>query len=241
MNPNIMGPIEKAIKNVLKNVSKYEFDSDLLFEEEKQSRETEDTKGISLRGLIWRELGEEAFNEWYKFYKHTANTVNQLYLAIALFGKLLKHGYRYVQEVESRYEKNHPRSVARKNRPVIHLSDEKKPEGANENTGIKLRLRDKKSAIRKKLHVFDSGGIEDVRELLRVREGREVDRVRELQQRGALGVCRPSSSLGVTCRRCPRTTGSAKSASSNSSKPARPFPSREPSRNLKSSPHTIAK
>jgi hypothetical protein len=137
MCPHIIENIDKPIKNVLKNVARYEFNLEgpFLMEEE--------TKAISFTGLIWRELGKEAFIEWSKFYEDKANTINLVHLAILLFGKLLRHGYKYVQEAEMKYEKNHPKKVHPK--PVIHLSDQLE---------VDTKLKDSRMSTRKRTHVL---------------------------------------------------------------------------------------
>jgi len=150
MCPHIIGNIDRPIKNVLKNVGKYEFNLHL----EKISLIEEETKDISFTGLIWKELGKEAFIEWRKFYKDKANTVNLLHLAISLFGKLLTYGYKYVQEAEVRYEKNHPK--VEHLRPVILLSDQPEIDFVSKVTNTRSRLRDNRICTRQRTQVLVS-------------------------------------------------------------------------------------
>ena len=109
MSPYTLRFLERSIRNLIKNSTDYEFVLEYpLDEEETISISENGCKGISLRGVIWKELGKEAYLEWDKYYSEKAKTVNDLHLAVLMFETLLKYGYKYVKEAEEKYKNKKP-------------------------------------------------------------------------------------------------------------------------------------
>jgi len=98
MNPNIVGPIPKSIKNAVRDTQDYEFDLDN--ENESQNDENSDDEShYSLRGVIWKDLGKDAFDKWFEYAKTTKN-VNELMLACKLLNRLFEESFNFIEDIE---------------------------------------------------------------------------------------------------------------------------------------------
>jgi len=67
---------------------------------------------ISLKGVIWKQLGKDAFIEWYKYFHSKYSTTNSLMLALKMFKRLLDYAYGYIKKVEEQYEKEKAKEVS---------------------------------------------------------------------------------------------------------------------------------
>lgn len=107
MNPFIVGEVSLEIKKLVKSLAEYEFEmelSDEYIEEQK-------VKTISLKRIIWRELGKEAFNQWFNYFHCKADSNNTLMLGIMMYKQLLENAYNCIKEVEYEEEKKRPRQT----------------------------------------------------------------------------------------------------------------------------------
>ena len=98
------GEVGKPIKNLVRSGAEYEFTTNSLsdedgeegkddgkVEEEKKEQTVEPT--ISLKGIIWRELGKETYEKWSQYYAGISNA-NELTLAIKMYERLLEFAYK---------------------------------------------------------------------------------------------------------------------------------------------------
>jgi len=122
MTPSITGEIALEIKKLVKSLIDYEFEVEVLDEE---LMEEERGKVISLKRIIWKGLGKEAFNQWFTYYNDKADSNNSLMLAIIMYKQLLENAYTYIRGIEYEEEKKKPRptrsSIAQK-RLVTYFS-----------------------------------------------------------------------------------------------------------------------
>lgn len=111
MTPYIVGEVSTTIKKLIRSLAEYEFELNNILNEEKLSMEEEKAKFISLKGIIWRELGKDAYKEWHEYFNSKVDTPNTLMLAILMYEKLLDGTYACIKEAEHNQEKRKPRQT----------------------------------------------------------------------------------------------------------------------------------
>lgn len=120
MAPYIAGELSKAIKKALRGLVEYEFvTGNLVSDDEEEDKEenkhdaapeTESAanKGprqtLSLKGIIWRELGKDTYEHWSKYYSESSNA-NELTLGVKLYAHLFEDAFKFIKESEFDYAK----------------------------------------------------------------------------------------------------------------------------------------
>lgn len=112
MTPFIVGEISAAIKKLVRSLTEYEFDLNVISDDEGElPNEEEKNKTISLKGIIWKELGKDAYKEWHSYFDLKANTLNSLMLIMIMFRQLLEGALIRIEEAEHNYEKIKPKQA----------------------------------------------------------------------------------------------------------------------------------
>eukprot|EP00826_Nyctotherus_ovalis_P066983 TRINITY_DN996_c0_g1_i19.p1 TRINITY_DN996_c0_g1~~TRINITY_DN996_c0_g1_i19.p1 ORF type:complete len:104 (-),score=24.00 TRINITY_DN996_c0_g1_i19:465-776(-) len=69
------------------------------------------TKVIAIKRIIWRELGRNAYKEWYNYLLFKSDTNNSFMLGITMYKKLLENTYNYIKEIEYEEKKKKPKQT----------------------------------------------------------------------------------------------------------------------------------
>ena len=113
MNPSSAGPLTKSLKSAVRATTDYEFDLNSLSDDEDvnddieviDSDESEDR--VSITGIIWKDLGKDAFDKWLEYLK-TARNSNELYLCCKLLSRLFEESYVFIKDTENEKENRKP-------------------------------------------------------------------------------------------------------------------------------------
>jgi len=112
MAPYSFTKIPAPIRHVIKANSEYEFlvNTESEFSEDEKSNSGESSvklgkdeekkiTNISLRGIIWKELGKEAYFKWLDYFSESESN-NQFILAMKLYERLLDYSYKLIENSE---------------------------------------------------------------------------------------------------------------------------------------------
>eukprot|EP01022_Parablepharisma_sp_SALTPOND_P017075 TRINITY_DN2653_c0_g1_i1.p2 TRINITY_DN2653_c0_g1~~TRINITY_DN2653_c0_g1_i1.p2 ORF type:complete len:869 (+),score=114.32 TRINITY_DN2653_c0_g1_i1:1605-4211(+) len=101
MKPSLSGPLPKPIRSAIRITQDYEFDPNSVSDEDNEDSEEFESKEdrISLRGVIWKDLGKDVFDKWLEYAK-TSRNANELLLCCKLLNRLLEESYQCIKDVE---------------------------------------------------------------------------------------------------------------------------------------------
>jgi hypothetical protein len=108
--PFAIAEISIPIKKLIKSSMQYEFDLNSIVDDCSDFN-FEEAKVISLKGVIWQQLGGDAFIEWYKYFNLKNSTMNSLLLALRMFKRLLGYAYDNIEKAEEEYKKKKIREL----------------------------------------------------------------------------------------------------------------------------------
>jgi len=94
MQPFFSTNLPKAIKSAIRMNQEFDFN---INDEETKSK-------VSLRGIIWKELGETVYSKWLEYIESSQNT-NELFLAVKLLHKRLELLYNTITTEETKKSK----------------------------------------------------------------------------------------------------------------------------------------
>ena len=115
MTPHTIGKTPKPIKSLIKSGVEYEFSTSSISDEEEEMKIDENEKMVdddsptnastlSIKGIIWRELGKDTYEKWEEYLSDIKN-VGQLSLAFRMYSKLINDAFKTITDEEQEFER----------------------------------------------------------------------------------------------------------------------------------------
>lgn len=108
--PYVTGEISAALKKLVKSSTEYEFDLSPIVDDYK-ALAFEEAKVISLKGVMWQQLGKDAFTEWYRYFHSKNSTTNSITLILRMFKRLMENTCGNIERAEQEQEKKKPKQA----------------------------------------------------------------------------------------------------------------------------------